>query len=451
MSSKRYAFLLVDLQQDFLSRQGLNPVAGVLLANIARWLHWFRDNNQAVFHIHTQVSADGSDAMPHWRKAPLIPCRVGTPGVCPPSRLAPLAGESVLVKRGYNPFNGTDLDEQLRKVAPDRLIVAGLYGHACVRSTVLEAYERGYQVSVAADAIGSYDLLHAEISREFIEDRAATYLSFGEWLNSAVEHGTSPRSSAGALPAAWIDGRWFEADATGHAYEHHQPTNGQFLYRVNDASAKQIDQAVRVAHCAAHDWAKTAVQQRCALLRSWYSNLLSARDSLISELVQEIAKPVSQAQEEYERMLCHLGDAIGLTERLQEPVAAEVEVRHRPHGVVAVVTPWNNPLAIAMGKLSSAIACGNSVLWKPAPECAQVSQHLLQVLARSDMPRGLIGLLQGGYRVAEQLVRQPLVAAVALTGSVATGRRVALSCQHRNIPLQAELGGKQCLFDLVGC
>ena len=106
----------------------------------------------------------------------------------------------------------------------------------------------------------------------------------------------------------------------------------------------------------------------------------------------------------------------------------EIDVRREPVGVVAIISPWNFPVATPAWKIAPALAFGNAVVWKPAnltPACAVA---LTEIIARQDIPPGLFNLVLGpGREVGQRLVESPLVDAISFTGSVAVGRGIAAS------------------------
>jgi nicotinamidase-related amidase len=176
------ALVLVDLQQDFLARRGLEPAAQAIVATTARLLDGCRDRGVPVVHVQTVIRADGSDRMPHWKRADHWECVEGTAGAMPPPSLAPAAGETVVRKPVISGYGNPLLEATLRGRGADTLIVAGIYLHGCVRSTVLDAYERGFEVWVADDATGSPEPAHAEHSRAWLATRAARFLTVDEIL-----------------------------------------------------------------------------------------------------------------------------------------------------------------------------------------------------------------------------------------------------------------------------
>jgi acyl-CoA reductase-like NAD-dependent aldehyde dehydrogenase len=116
-------------------------------------------------------------------------------------------------------------------------------------------------------------------------------------------------------------------------------------------------------------------------------------------------------------------------------------VRRRPDGLIAAITPYNNPIYLSLGKIAPALIYGNRVAWKPAPEASQLSRRLFEVLQQAGMHAGLVRLIEGGRDAAVNLMNDTAVAAVTITGSSAAGSTTQEICGRRRIPLQAELGG----------
>ncbi len=127
----------------------------------------------------------------------------------------------------------------------------------------------------------------------------------------------------------------------------------------------------------------------------------------------------------------------------------EVEITREPVGVVGLITPWNFPIAIPSWKIAPALAFGNTVVFKPAQWVPGCAWALADILVRAGVPPGVFNLVMGsGSVVGEALVKHPDVAAISFTGSVATGRDIAVKAVSRMAKLQLEMGGKNPLVVL---
>jgi nicotinamidase-related amidase len=172
----RPALLLVDLQRDYLQADGLRPSRDALVSSTAELLDGCRELGVPVLHAWTTVHHD-DDRMPHWKRQGKRACVAGTTGHGPPPSLLPAAGERIVHKRFFDPFGGDGrLETVLRELGSDTLVVGGLHLHACVRAAALGAYERGLEVVIAEDAVGSDERVHAAETRRWLSGRVATFL-----------------------------------------------------------------------------------------------------------------------------------------------------------------------------------------------------------------------------------------------------------------------------------
>ena len=135
----------------------------------------------------------GDDRMPHWKARGRWMCVRGTPGQASPSEVSPRAGETVVEKTFFSAFAGPGLDRVLGSVGADTVFVAGVHLHGCVRATILDAYQRGLEVWVAEDAVGSDDPLHAAVTRRYLEGRAARFAPAEELLRRSGGDGVPKR------------------------------------------------------------------------------------------------------------------------------------------------------------------------------------------------------------------------------------------------------------------
>jgi acyl-CoA reductase-like NAD-dependent aldehyde dehydrogenase/nicotinamidase-related amidase len=395
------AFLMVDVQQDFLNRPNVVPPPFRLVERLAFLLEGARQRGWPVFHMRTCIDKDGYSRMPHWVDKGICCCVAGTPGYEAPYPLAATEGETVLHKRFFSGFDSPELLPALQKARIETLIIAGLYTHGCIRATVLDAYAHGFKVFVAEDAVGSTEPMHAELGRCWLEERAARFVSTGTLLSEAL-----PPPQSSLVPESC-------AAAAHSRFPALEPS------------------------------------ERAALLYRWADALQQEQESLIRLLADEIGKPRADAADEVRRTLAHIRVAAGLIlEAPEPPPIPGVRIFYRPIGTVGLITPWNNPLAIPAGKLAPALAWGNTCVWKPAPETPLCSQRLYESLLTAGLPENTVQLVAGDAQVAREIVKSPYINALSLTGSSATGAGLAALCTLHGKPLQAELGGNNAALIL---
>ncbi len=412
------ALLLVDLQNDYLAGSGIEPPAATLVARAAALLAGYRRLGLPVIHVWTTVDLDDDRRLPHWREANRWMCVTGTAGHQAPEVLRPLDGEAIVHKTGFNPFASRELDSALRKSGCDTVILAGLHLHACVRTTAAECLERGHKVWIASDAVASNDPLHAESTRRWLSARTVRFLPVASVL-------------------AQIEGR----DTPG--FVHRSPRRlSEILFEVPIAGAAEVAAASAAARECWSSWRRTSPAARRTILSSLADALDRAAPQLAVQMAIEIGKPVSHGLEETRRAAANVRDVVRRAAAFQ-PVEREPGgiVRHLPLGVVALISPWNNPVAIAVGKIAPALVYGNTVVWKPAPAAQRVSMAVLELLRAAGVPSDAVRMVSGDGSTARLMASDANVAAVTLTGSRLAGYAVQEICARRALPLQAELSG----------
>ncbi|MBW1742054.1 MAG: aldehyde dehydrogenase family protein [Deltaproteobacteria bacterium] len=437
--------LLVDLQKDFLSRPALEPPAEELIARVGHLLKGCRELGVPVIHAHTVVGADGEDRMPHWKSAGIWECTAGTPGSIPPDELQPRGQEPVFVKQFYSAFADRSLYATLEELDADTLIVAGVYLHGCVRSTVMDAYELGFEIWVAEDATASTEAVHARVTRDYLADRMATFLSSDAILDRLKRNGAVPRApEMGVYPVGNIGGDWLTAAHHG-LWEHRNPSKwDEILGLVPLASREEVASAAAASRSAQVEWRRVSRSSRSELLVAWATKLAERQADFAGLMALELGKPIGLGHDEVcfaVELLHETASIVAREQTLMGDDPGRVNTRFCPIGVVGVITPWNNPIGIPVGKLGPAIAFGNGVVWKAALQAPRTTRLVLETLFEAGAPPGLVNLLFGGVDTAKQLILRPEVQGISLTGSCATGREAARLCARFPKPFQAELGG----------
>jgi aldehyde dehydrogenase (NAD+) len=209
------------------------------------------------------------------------------------------------------------------------------------------------------------------------------------------------------------------------------------------ADAAAVSAAADKARAAQRGWAESA-SARSAALDAAAGAVAAAAGELADLMVREVGKPIGEAKGEVARSVSILHyyaqqvfDPIG---QMHAPSGRGLlySVR-RPRGLAGLITPWNFPLAIPLWKAAPALAFGNAVLLKPAPEATACALRLAELLA-PHLPDGLLHVLPGDAETGQAVVEAADV--VSFTGSVAAGRAVSAAATARGVPAQAEMGGQ---------
>jgi nicotinamidase-related amidase len=140
----------------------------------------FRHARQPVLWVRQEFAPDLSDAFLLMRKENLHVTIAGTDGCELLPELDRHASDTVIVKKRYSAFFGTDLDQTLAALSPKVLVLAGINTHACVRTTAIDAYQRDYEVIVASDCVASYDVEHHEVTKRYLDAGIARFASSAE-------------------------------------------------------------------------------------------------------------------------------------------------------------------------------------------------------------------------------------------------------------------------------
>jgi succinate-semialdehyde dehydrogenase/glutarate-semialdehyde dehydrogenase len=242
----------------------------------------------------------------------------------------------------------------------------------------------------------------------------------------------------------YVGGAWGEA-AGGETFESTSPATGEVLAVVPYAGPEDGRRAIEAAGRARNTMAALGVEERARLCERIAERIGLQRDELARTLSLEQGKPLQEALGEVEFAAGLYRDAAGYVRSLATTVLPSPDPHKRvltirqPHGVVAVITPWNYPVGIPSEYLSAAIAAGNAVVWKPAPTTSLVATRLLECLLEAGLPEGGCNLLFGGPEVGAEIVSNPGTHAVGFTGSFPVGNAVASRAGAK--PLLLELGG----------
>ena len=173
----KMTLLVVDMLNDFFRQHArLAQQRPHLVASINMLTASFRQHGQPVLWVRQEFATDLHDAFLDMRKHNLHITIAGTDGCELLPELDYRHTDKMIVKKRYSAFFGTDLEATLKNLQPDLLVVAGINTHACVRTTVIDAYERDYEVVVATECIASYDEAHHDITKHYLDGGIAQLL-----------------------------------------------------------------------------------------------------------------------------------------------------------------------------------------------------------------------------------------------------------------------------------
>ena len=241
-----------------------------------------------------------------------------------------------------------------------------------------------------------------------------------------------------------VDGRWIGEPETAVL----NPATGAALARVPNIGAGEAKAAIEAAHRAFPAWSGRLAKERSAILRRWFDLLTKHAEGLAQLMTAEQGKPLAEARgevaygasfvewfaEEAKRVY---GETIPAFKK-----GGRLIVHRQPIGVVGAITPWNFPLAMITRKVAPALAVGCTVVVKPAPDTPLTALALAALAQKAGFPDGVLNVITGDAEtIGKELTSNPLVRAIAFTGSTRVGKLLMEQCASTVKKVSLELGG----------
>ena len=214
------------------------------------------------------------------------------------------------------------------------------------------------------------------------------------------------------------------------------------------SDARDVERALLAARAAAPEWASLTAFARADHLRAAASEMRARLESLATTICHEVGKPIAEARAEVDnaaRVLdfyAGLAHAIGGDHFASARDGVHLFTRREPRGVVAIITPWNFPISLAIVKLAPALLCGNTAVWKPASPSATSSAALAACLSDAGIPAGVVNMVLGGGGSVGDPLTDAELGAISFTGSCEVGQSIERRSAARGVRTLTELGGK---------
>ena len=224
-----------------------------------------------------------------------------------------------------------------------------------------------------------------------------------------------------------------------------EPATGATLWT---GTAGDVDAEVATARAAWPEWAARPLTVRIETLRR-FVNVVRGRQEAFADLIaRETGKPLWESRTEVESVIGKVDISVAAyaertpQRRLEGNMGARVAVRHKPHGVLGVLGPYNFPAHLPNGHIVPALIAGNAVVFKPSEHTPATGAFLVDCLHEAGVPQGVLRLLPGAVAEGQALASHPDLDGLLFTGSARTG--VALARQYAETPgrmLALEMGG----------
>ena len=247
--------------------------------------------------------------------------------------------------------------------------------------------------------------------------------------------------------ACYVDGSWISA-RSGATIAVDNPATGEIIGTVPKLGATETRAAIEAADRALPSWRRKTAKERAAVLRRWYELMLEHQDDLARLMTIEQGKPLTESRGE----VVYAGGFLEWFGEEAKRVYGDTIPGHQPDkrivvikqpiGVVACITPWNFPLAMITRKAGPAIACGCTVVLKPASQTPFSALALAELGERAGLPKGVFNVVTGAAsEIGGELTANPIVRKLSFTGSTEVGKLLMSQCAGTVKKVSLELGG----------
>src|SRR5438477_2643779 len=246
-----------------------------------------------------------------------------------------------------------------------------------------------------------------------------------------------------------IDGQWVDGSKN---FQTINPATEDVLTEVVEASVADVDRAVHAARRAFEDrsgtWRKMSASERGRLI--WrLADLIEKNIDELAELeTLDNGKPIFESRYvDMPMVIDVLRYYAGWATKIHGETVNTFEnaftyTLREPVGVVGMIVPWNFPLLLASWKLGPALACGNTIVWKPASQTSLTTLRFGELAVEAGVPAGVLNIVTGSAEVGRAIVRHPGIDKIAFTGSTAVGKEIMRSAADTMKRVTLELGGK---------
>lgn len=255
------------------------------------------------------------------------------------------------------------------------------------------------------------------------------------------QFGLNQQSVASTWPAG-------ERDNGNGSFETLDPACPETVVAVYEiAGDAQMNAILSRAEQAFKEWSSRTCASRVNALAEWLDRIEEHTDDIAACMTAEQGKPLAESRGEIgkavreSRQMLGFAGSHGGTTMPGRTAGFRNLIMRRPHGVVLAIAPWNFPVLTPLRKVIPALVTGNAVVLKPS-EFSPAAAVALATLSEGILPEGLLSLVQGSGQQAAHLLADDRIKAVSFTGSVETGRKVAVAAATALMPVSLELGGK---------
>src|SRR5918993_4228592 len=252
----------------------------------------------------------------------------------------------------------------------------------------------------------------------------------------------------------YVAGEWTDGDNEARM-EATSPATGEVIGTVPEGTREDVRRAIAAANAAWPAWAARSAFERAAAMERIARIIEQRRDDLSWTLTLDQGKPLqAEAYDEVDELVEYFRMSASEVTRLDGSMPPSVDAGKRvllyrvPRGVVGVISPWNWPYTMPAELIAPALACGNAVVWVPAPSTSICAVKLAECIVDAGLPPGLFNMITGpGPVVGDEVAANPGTQAVGFIGSIETGQKVAGRAAGKTLLLEMGGNGPMVILD----
>ncbi|HEY0427184.1 MAG TPA: aldehyde dehydrogenase family protein [Pyrinomonadaceae bacterium] len=256
----------------------------------------------------------------------------------------------------------------------------------------------------------------------------------------------------------FINGQWVESSSDKTAQNINPANTNDIIGTIKLSTRSEAREAVEAAYSAFKGWKNTPAPTRGRIVAKAARLMEEHKEELAQILTREEGKTLAEARGELSRSINVAEFCAGESRRLNgETIQSELPANFaytikEPHGVVAIITPWNFPVAIPVWKIAPALVAGNTVVFKPAEVTPATAVRICEIFEEAGLPKGVLNLILGkGSEIGDEIANHPAVKAISFTGSTEIGIKLYEQAARRGAKVQCEMGGKNPVVVMEDC
>ncbi len=246
----------------------------------------------------------------------------------------------------------------------------------------------------------------------------------------------------------YINGTWVESQS-GATFENRNPADTDDMIGTFPASGTEdVAAAVEAAHEAYKKWRLMPAPKRGDILRKAGDLMNERKEELARAMTREMGKPVFETKGDVQEAIDTAYYSATETRRLfgynapsEMPDKMNLSFR-MPIGICGIITAWNFPMAVPSWKILPALACGNTIVYKPSEDAPHSGNLMAEILEDAGLPKGVFNVVHGAGDTGNAIVEHPDVKVIGFTGSTETGKAIAAKAGAMNKQISLEMGGK---------